>query len=979
MTIDPQQILPPEMDYAALRAEAYAAVEEMAHEQWTDYNAHDPGITILEAFCYALAEIGYRVNFDIADLLTGPDGELRDDQSFYTARAILTSAAVTDDDYRRLLIDQAGVRNGWLVCDVRTCTPPLYPQCSQSILSYAPRWRAHPRAEADADLPVEVSGIHNLLLQLAPDLRYGDLNSDRVAATVNYQPDAGSPEGFPLELELWFPGWDAVNPVDYQRLLAGSRLIAPRGGRIERLRIVRDSTEELTDVESLHRNVNGLFYVLMSFSVTLANGETATVQLADIGLRLYTGRREDRRQLTIEGVKEAIVRADLLGRYFGRLRTRQETMDGVRARVEEHRKLGEDFCRIGHVHTLEVGVCAELHLDGQADVEVVLAAFYRTVERFLDPPVPFRSLDEMFAAGMPVEEVFTGPQLSRGFIRQADLDGASLRERIAVSDLIDLVMDLPGLAAMEGLRFTTYDATGRVKCSAREWTFGVPAGYFPRLYLGGSSVKVFKDGLPLEPRQLEVDLLLSELRADDHPVARQNDQLDLPLLGGSYPGEYAYLPVQRTLPELYGLGASGLPAGADTRRIAQAAQLGAYLHPLEKIVAATAARVGDFADLFSNDAGRRSGWTDPDITDDAPARLIVEERDLLRVDKASLEALIREERTADKQRGRVLDHLLARFGERVDNYVGLIHDVGTRQRLGQDRLNENKAGLLAGLAEGSRMRSTNAGLRKRLDGLLFAEGDGPLIIEHVRLRPKFPGDAVMEVCLAGDCDHRGQEDPYSFRITYLFDGDEEYNRDISLRAYATRVIRRETPVHLLPKICWAATADREAVADALADWSAVSEGKDWSALNTELIGGTRLRLDVDREEDIRLLLGYFGDVFQRGMQRLLADDPATDRVTEANLETIWAEFLEDLETIRQRDPSLVKRWKIGTGEPRPEWKAWLLSRYRSLATTSLRLHRLLSALRSTGSVYPTATLHDCDDGEDENPVRLGHTSLGTFE
>jgi hypothetical protein len=34
---------------------------------------------------------------------------------------------------------------------------------------------------------------------------------------------------------------------------------------------------------------------------------------------------------------------------------------------------------------------------------------------------------------------------------------------------------------------------------------------------------------------------------------------------------------------------------------------------------------------------------------------------------------------------------------------------------------------------------------------------------------------------------------------------------------------------------------------------------------------------------------------------------------------------------------------------------------------------LLSKIRNT---YPGATLHDCDDGSDINPVRLGSTTLG---
>ena len=36
---------------------------------------------------------------------------------------------------------------------------------------------------------------------------------------------------------------------------------------------------------------------------------------------------------------------------------------------------------------------------------------------------------------------------------------------------------------------------------------------------------------------------------------------------------------------------------------------------------------------------------------------------------------------------------------------------------------------------------------------------------------------------------------------------------------------------------------------------------------------------------------------------------------------------------------------------------------------------LLDNLRNT---YPGATLHDCDDGSDHNPVRLDNTALGNY-
>jgi hypothetical protein len=38
------------------------------------------------------------------------------------------------------------------------------------------------------------------------------------------------------------------------------------------------------------------------------------------------------------------------------------------------------------------------------------------------------------------------------------------------------------------------------------------------------------------------------------------------------------------------------------------------------------------------------------------------------------------------------------------------------------------------------------------------------------------------------------------------------------------------------------------------------------------------------------------------------------------------------------------------------------------------LVHVLADLRNT---YPRATLHDCDAGSDVNPVRLGHSALGS--
>ena len=65
----------PALSYAGLRAEALELLGRLCGDQWSDFNSHDPGITILEQLCFALTELAYRINFPIEDLLAsaGPD------------------------------------------------------------------------------------------------------------------------------------------------------------------------------------------------------------------------------------------------------------------------------------------------------------------------------------------------------------------------------------------------------------------------------------------------------------------------------------------------------------------------------------------------------------------------------------------------------------------------------------------------------------------------------------------------------------------------------------------------------------------------------------------------------------------------------------------------------------------------------------------------------------------------------------------
>jgi hypothetical protein len=58
--------------------------------------------------------------------------------------------------------------------------------------------------------------------------------------------------------------------------------------------------------------------------------------------------------------------------------------------------------------------------------------------------------------------------------------------------------------------------------------------------------------------------------------------------------------------------------------------------------------------------------------------------------------------------------------------------------------------------------------------------------------------------------------------------------------------------------------------------------------------------------------------------------------------------------------------------------ALLGERYDAYKEVSYWLWVVVNLLSQLRNAYPGATLHDCDDGSDHNPVRLDNTALGNY-
>ena len=91
-----------------LRKEGIEISQALSGTGWTDYNYHDPGVTILEQLCFALTDLIYRAKFDVADYLCDSRGEI-DMRSLglHAPEDVLFCRPNTPLDYQKKLADMS--------------------------------------------------------------------------------------------------------------------------------------------------------------------------------------------------------------------------------------------------------------------------------------------------------------------------------------------------------------------------------------------------------------------------------------------------------------------------------------------------------------------------------------------------------------------------------------------------------------------------------------------------------------------------------------------------------------------------------------------------------------------------------------------------------------------------------------------------------------------------------------------------------
>lgn len=1018
-SIDRDFVPPGAQNWADLRDIGLQRIQTVSGQTWTNHNSPDPGITIMETLAYAITDLAYRNGFAMRDLLTRPDGRLGppSETGLFPAHEVLTTSPVTIADHRRLLLRIEGVRNAWLdpmtdpnePANYRLSETPIFADCLADALSHNAL-----NLDGKFNQQVKISGLYRVLVELEIDDRLGSLNE--TALEITFQ--AGPLKGLIAALDYSVP----IGPAYEQPMLIDP--IAPDAVAIENASAEGNGVEFTLDIIAEQQGseiarLDGMQITILEDRPT-PTSEPVVVTLGDLETALsQTGPNSP------------------AALFLQKREARRRAMNAVCRVLHAHRPVCEDYLSIETVAPYRVGVCADIDVQADADLEEVQALILHAIETYLSPPPIFQTLDAMLEQGLSADQIFDGPYVDfsfsvegrpvftkPGFITDTDLEACELRRQVHASDLINLIVDLPGVVAVRNLLLRAFDDQGVPLGNTQPWTLQVPAGLQPVHFFAGTKLLLFKNELPYRAQPTESAQTLAHLRALAQSELYVPPDQVLPTVMGQWRALDEIFTVQNDLPRIYGIDAAGLPVEASRERLAQARQLKAYLTVFDQAMGDYLGQLTNARKLFSPDKTLEQTWFPPyldsfpgtrgDFADEFylgagdPGGL-AEERTRVRLSETE-EAFL-------ERRARVLNHLIARFAERFGDYALVSFQLSgdrlkTARELLDDRADffsdyplvsrargqgfnqmpedstqiwdsDNISGLerrverLLGIDDPSRrdlhcsevfaalfepleengqfvlsvtapndtplftsqetfataaaaldaarplefrmrradtyevdasagvgavlLRLTGGSttlthqaqfdteadavaaarsILDRHDALLESElcdaSEGLHLIEHLLLRPRRPGDRLMQVCLSKDCVQCGEEDPYSFRISVVLPYWPARFRDLNFRRFAERVIREETPAHIHPRICWVDNADMQSL-----------------------------------------------DAAHRAWRESLAAKP-------------------------------------------PDQDA-----------QAVAADNLISVLERMRSVFPPATLHDCDEGGDDgNIVRLGETNLG---
>ncbi len=685
-------------DFDKLTDDGIRYIQRVAGNNWTDYNSHDPGITMLQALSYGINDLAYRTSFKIEDLLAENNGKAGKQEHFFKPSEILSVNPVSIKDLRKIIIDVTGIKNAWVEPrvenDFYSDGPEVYHNTEEARLSY------------DAfkeEAPISLIGLYDVLLEFEYDPVFGDLNSNFVNLPLEINDPQSHLNGFKAMIAGQFPYWDdKLFPDTDPDMLSDEQQ-----NEFKRSLLL----DHLQDVDVTFYRGHDKFRISLEDIRHLPQNR-GSIEVRD---RISGNRLPDAEKELELAMQEVL--GQLAEKYYNKVILVRQLVKSVNNRLQKHRNLCEDFINFKSLKVKELALCVKVDLKHEAVPDKVLARIFYALELFLAPALEWTSISELLDRKVAMDEIFEGPLLNHGFLSDDQLQVTDRRKMIYISDLINVISDIAGvefLGEIEvglkyGRQFEPYKGDDQWHVSLTD--SDVDADYYvPRLNIDHSNIRFYKNGIPLSTNRDVVNDQLSRLRARGIK-ARQTDTYTDSLPAGIDRNVGEYTSIQSELPLTYGIGEYGLSSTESDLRKAQANQLKGYLLVFEQLLTNYLAQLRNINQLFSLDTDVKHTYFVQDLYE-VPnlAHLLTDfltegnfssnpRNDNTKDFKAKWNSFIENAENAYithvrqlaeghqvndsgetesvfvDRRNRFLDHLLARFGEHIDDYANIMHSI----------------------------------------------------------------------------------------------------------------------------------------------------------------------------------------------------------------------------------------------------------------------------------------------------------------
>ncbi len=605
-----------DLDFDFLRTEGIAYIEALGSKLWTDYNSHDPGITSLEAICYAITDLGARMALPMETLLAEESNFDYLKEQFLTTEGALPIKPVTAKDYRKLFINLNGIKNAWLRKHEKT----IYVDCKADKLSYQP-------FEIDTNDQHEfvLNGLYDILIEIDP------LDEDEFDTAMK------------REAELTRLKKLVRKTYHSNRNLCEDLIDIEEVGEFPvavcaHVELLPDADEEL-----IHALI--LRAIQQYFSPTLRF--YSLKEMLDKG---YTTDQIFNGPFLNSTFRDAIDKGYTIKQIF----TESFLNDVIQEILDDGHSIQEIF----KGELLSTAINNKLENSGTID-EIFKAPIFK---------IQFKTLRDK---GYGIEKILEEPFLFNGFLDNSELYASELTKEVRLSDLIQIIQKIEGVDVIRDITINRCDGN---TSESQIWNICVTENMKPVL-CDKSAFSYFKGYLPLNLNQDTVDNHLEALEAIDDAAASlissASKELELPT--GSYLNTGAYSTIMNDFPEVYGIGQLGVKPRATTAETAKAKQLKAYLLFFDQILASYFAHLQKVNEILSLNGELRDTYFTQLVENVKDRTELVSSEYSTKENLTSV--LFKELDDKVTRRNETLDHLLARFAENFSDYAFLMKQL----------------------------------------------------------------------------------------------------------------------------------------------------------------------------------------------------------------------------------------------------------------------------------------------------------------